>query len=426
MQNKSLVNGPVVLGALFVSYFIANGIISNTLPTLYPNIAVELKLNKEQVATPIFYQYLLMAIFSLISGTLLDKFDAKKIAMIGSVFFMGGLAMLSTMTNLNEFIIGYLLLGIGLTLCGLISCIYILSKWFTKNRGLAIGILLVASSIGGFILNPITEYLVKNHNWRYALSVWAIIVFCLTFFPVWLFVRESPTNIKTANNQFTQTKIGITLKQALATPHFYLLLFVTGTMWYCILAVGAHQANHYKLIGIENQKYKLVAVFFLCSLLGKLVFGYLSDKRKDYIKTVMFISMLNLVIGAGCLLATFNNNEIMPWVFASIFGFGFAGVLTMIQTLVAHYYSGSEFGKILGVVTFVDTICGAMGSRITGRIADNSFIKLTQAFTDVKAKQAAELALNHNQYQMAFTVMLCVAALGTILVLFVKKPTVSS
>ncbi len=393
-----------VLAALFTAYFFANGVITNTLPTFYPELMKEFKWNNEMLSRPTLIQYFTVAITSILAGLLLDKMDAKKIIMAGSIFFLAGLVLISRMHTLSQMIFAYILFALGLVLCGIISSMHVITKWFVKKRGMAVGIFLVASSLGGFIFNPLANVLNNNFGWRSAVFILGIAVFLFTLIPVFIWVKNSPEKAGMQPDGIAENNLTgagyITYGQALRMPVFYLLLFITGAMWFCILSIIIHQALHYasRPIGMEANKSSLVAIFYLCSVAGKLVFGYASDKNYSK-KNIMLASMLCLVAGAVILQFTFLNPG-LNWLFVIVYGFGFAGVFTMIQTLVADYYAGPHYGRILGIVTLVDTIAGAMGAWVTGNIAKN----------------------NDFQYHEAFRVLLYISAAATVCILFVQKP----
>jgi MFS transporter, OFA family, oxalate/formate antiporter len=396
-----------VLAALFTAYFFANGVISNTLPTLYPELMKEFGWNNEMLSRPTLIQYFVVALTSVIAGWLLDKFDARKIIMCGSIFFLAGLVLISRMHTLNEMIFAYTLFAIGLVLCGIISCMHVITKWFIKRRGLAVGLFLVASSLGGFVFNPLANMLKNEYGWRTAVLILGIAVFIFTLLPVMLFVTSNPAKAGLQPDGVAEAKMPdntesyISYNEALRMPVFYLLLFITGAMWFCILAIVIHQALHYasKPIGLVSDKSTLVAVFYLCSVAGKLVFGYLSDKNYSK-RNIMLASMLCLVAGAIVLQFTFTDPHTYAWLFVIIYGFGFAGVFTMIQTLIADYFAGPHYGRILGIVTLVDTIAGAMGAWLIGNIAKKHGF----------------------QYKEAFQLLLYVSIAATICILFVRKP----
>src|SRR5690606_1149024 len=72
--------------------------------------------------------------------------------------------------------------------------------------------------------------------------------------------------------------------------------------------------------------------------------------------------MLSGVICLGLgLLALRHLGAEQLYFYSLVFGFGFGGTFTMIQLLIAEYYSGVHYGRILGVLTMVDVVCGGLG-----------------------------------------------------------------
>jgi MFS family permease len=65
------------------------------------------------------------------------------------------------------------------------------------------------------------------------------------------------------------------------------------------------------------------------------------------------------------------------------FGLGYGGTFVLLQRLVADYFGTREYGKILGVITLVETVGAAVGGLVTGRLADAAGGDYTQAFYGV-------------------------------------------
>ncbi len=54
--------------------------------------------------------------------------------------------------------------------------------------------------------------------------------------------------------------------------------------------------------------------------------------------------------------------------FAVIFGLGFGGSFTLIQLVAVESFGQLALGRILGVVIFVDTMGGALGTLLAGQM----------------------------------------------------------
>jgi hypothetical protein len=53
---------------------------------------------------------------------------------------------------------------------------------------------------------------------------------------------------------------------------------------------------------------------------------------------------------------------------AAIFGLGFGGTFTMIQLVIAEFFEGRSFAKILGLLTSVDVACGGIAITLLARM----------------------------------------------------------
>jgi MFS family permease len=54
--------------------------------------------------------------------------------------------------------------------------------------------------------------------------------------------------------------------------------------------------------------------------------------------------------------------------YAAVFGIGYSGTFTMIQLVIAEFYSGQSYGKILGVLTMVDVGSGGIAITVIARM----------------------------------------------------------
>jgi MFS family permease len=86
-------------------------------------------------------------------------------------------------------------------------------------------------------------------------------------------------------------------------------------------------------------------------------------------------------------------NSATVYFFAVVFGLSYGGTFVLLQLLVAEYFGLKEYGKILGVMSVIETMGGAMGTIITGRIADANGGDFTTAFYGVILVAAIALAL---------------------------------
>ena len=368
----------LMLAGLFVCYVISNGVILNTLPIFYPELLGEFGWNQAEVTRPAQLLFFSVALLSPFIGMMLDRGNPRRIMFIGILLMVSGFFFFANIKGLGQMTGVYFLFSIGIVMGGIIPSMYLLTRWFVRYRGIATGVLLVGSSFGGTIFNPIAAWGIANFGWRGSLMILGTIAGACMLGALALLIRNHPAEFgigpdgeaaqaETGGHRTqTGTHTGILLKEALSSPSFYLLMLVTGGMWFCIVGVIQHQALIFRDIGDRlPSSAGVLSAFFFCSILGKLLFGKLSDHFPK--KTIMFAATLNLALGAF-LLYFLEQFPGAVWMYAIVFGIGFSGTFTMIQLLVAEFYAGQSYGKILGLVTMVDTLSGVMGIMVLGQL----------------------------------------------------------
>ena len=134
------------------------------------------------------------------------------------------------------------------------------------------------------------------------------------------------------------------LNAALKERRFYAIIFITGSLWFIIIALTQHQSIHLaRDIGLAKALLPTVfSLFFGSSVIGKLGFGLLSD-RFDLHK-VMAISILLLALALLLLAQLSAVDRVLLYLYAVMAGVGFSGTFTCIQLLVASHYTGTHYG----------------------------------------------------------------------------------
>jgi len=92
---------------------------------------------------------------------------------------------------LKQIYVIHLMFSLALSAAGSMSVIYLVSSWFVKHRGLAIGIALVGTSMGSAILPSLNPYLIESYGWRQAFlynSLMPVVLFVI----VLLFLKGTP------------------------------------------------------------------------------------------------------------------------------------------------------------------------------------------------------------------------------------------
>ena len=128
----------------------------------------------------IFSLQLVAGLSSPLLGRLLDQYPIKNLVIIGATCISAGLLSLSQATHFWQVALCYAtLLPIGMVLSGTLASQSLVSKWFSSDRSMALGISAMGTSIGGFILPFVTIWLFDSYDVETTLIVLAILSFAI-------------------------------------------------------------------------------------------------------------------------------------------------------------------------------------------------------------------------------------------------------
>jgi sugar phosphate permease len=278
------------------------------------------------------------------------------------------------------------LLSIATTGIGFIPVSSLLSRWFVRRRGTAIGFTMVGISTGGLVMSPLVGMLNTYFSWRVSYVFMGILVWILAV-PMTLFVmKSSPAemgilpdgddpdrakdSLETKSNQDIPIIVdeGWPLRPALMSRTFW---WVALTFLLAPLAQGGvlqHQVPLVTEAGLAPTAAALaMGITAGVGGLGKLSFGRLSESFPfHYVATVCFG-----VQAIAIFLLLSLKSTAMVWVYVVLYGFGMGGVVVLIPLVVGHFFGLAAFGTLVGIVAFIQGLGSSSGALISGLIIDH-------------------------------------------------------
>lgn len=402
--------GWTIVAVSTLALLVSNGLSIVGIPVFYKFIQADLVASgavaQENIQSVYGYApaftTLLAGFFAPVAGYLLSRLDSRKMMIIGCFILGGGLALYSQSTSAVMVFASHALLGISLGFVGVLVNTVLISNWFTRRRGMALGIVLTGTSFGGAVIPQISTPLIQSYGWRTAMLFVSLVIWLILLPAVILLVKNRPADVGSLADGDTvsadaieQTETnelsGMTLGEALKTPLFWIFSICAALLFYAIFAVS-QQLNLYlqgPSIGFSpSQAAGVQSLLFLLSIAGKFLYGFLADRFAT--SSVMLVSASTMFLSTLVFLY-FDSNTV--YLFAILFGLNYGGTFVLLQLLVADYFGKREYGKVLGAVTVIETIGGALGTIITGRIADASGGDFATAFVWLIAVTGTALAL---------------------------------
>ena len=308
-----------------------------------------------------------------LAGAAADRFGVRPLMVLGALLLSAGYFLYSTVDSLSDIYAIHVLFASALASCGLVVNVILVSRWFIKDRGLALGIALAGTSLGNGTLPPLNALLMAEVGWRSAFA-W-ISLLPLLLIPVILFVvRERPVDLMRQQRvagpagTVSASPVSFALGAAVRTTNFWVLALIAMFTFFAIIGTQAH-LNLYMLgRGYSQLDAGLsYTVLFYLGLMGKITSGFLADRlgRKR-----VFTSTIAVMAG-GATLLTLPSSGVL-WAGLLMFGLGWGGLYTLLQLLAADYFGPQHLGKILGAITVLDTLGGGLGPPLIGAIRDST------------------------------------------------------
>jgi MFS family permease len=331
----------------------------------------------------------LMAPFA---GAAADRFGVRPLMVVGALLLAAGYFLYPRVASLADIYLIHVLFAGALAGCGLVVNVILVSRWFVRNRGMALGIALAGTSLGNGTLPPVNAALMANVGWQ-AAFLWTSLL-PLLLLPVILFVvRERPASLEREMPPGVALRPaaaleGMTLPEALRTANFWILALIAMFTFFSIIGTQAH-LNLYMLgrgFSQMDAGFGYTVLFFL-GLLGKLASGFLADR---FGRKPVFVGTLALML-AGALALLVPGGGLL-WGGLTLFGLGWGGLYTLLQLLAADYFGPPHLGKIIGAITVLDTFGGGFGPAVIGALRESSG-DYSSAFLLVAGLIAAALVL---------------------------------
>ncbi len=304
-------------------------------------------------------------LFGFIAGWFIDRFGPRRLMLAG--ILMGGIALigLSKISTLSMFYFFYLFVALGYVCGGPLPNQVLLSRWFDKARGKAMGFAYLGIGFGGAIVPWIAALLTQRLGWHTALMMLGILMIAIAFPMAW-FVKESPDAIQERRSAQAQAPIAKVVK---SWP-FYLLAI--GSM--CSIGAVGGTNQHLKLFLSLDQGYsqieaaKIISLVLASSIAGRLLMGWLADRYPKKYVMLLIYTLVSLAIP----LLYFISTPGVIYVFAVVFGIAFGGDYMIIPLMAAELFGLRVMGRVMGIILTADGLAEALSPMLVGFLHDQS------------------------------------------------------
>jgi MFS family permease len=283
-------------------------------------------------------------------------------------------AYISTLWHL--YVTAGVFLALGAGGVAMTTGVTLVTRWFEKHRGLALGLAAGGMSAGQLIIVPIATAITVYFGWRSS-YLWLGLGLLVLVLPLaaWL-IRNSPeergltpygaapgwkpTSMTDANAVASR----VSISEALRYPQFWLLM---GTFFVCGYTTFGTVLTHFMPHALEHSFTELQAASALgvmgaMNVLGTVGSGWICDRfgKRGPLATYYFLRGVSLVF----LLYVWDVPSLHLW--AAIFGLNYISTVPPTTALTGSIFGRYSVGELSGWIFFAHQVGGALGAAFSG------------------------------------------------------------
>ena len=348
------------------------------------------------------------AIIGPVLGWIMDRVGPQKMIRLGMVLFSAGLLMLSQVNAVATFYTSAILMAIGASLSGYFPLSVALVQWFEKFRARALSIMSLGLALGGLVV-PLMAWSIQTWGWRYTAGGTGLLVLLFGLPMAGMILRRPEDHgehvdgidpaLKTVEPGDVPAvpQAEFTAAEAVKTRAFWMLAIGHGLALLVVSAVNVHAITHMKEglgYSVATASWVILIMTFaqMVGILMGATLGDMIDKRK-----VAALCMLAHALGMVCL--TFANDMTMLMAFGLFHGVAWGLRGPFMQAIRADYFGRNAIGLILGLSAAIIALGQIAGPMVAGVLAD-----LT------------------GDYQLGFSLLALLSALGSLCFILATKP----
>ena len=374
---KKFFGWKIVALAFFLD-FCAVGYSFQSFPVVVLELSKEFSLSRFLATLPIPLFMIMSSLFMPFIGRVLDKGAIRSILMTGALVY--GLSLISLYFAFSYFsfmLIFTLPMALGVTMMGNISVSKLISLWFRKYTGRALGIASVGVSFAGFVFPNLTSFLLGDLGltWREAYLLFGTLIILINVPVVYLFIVNKPSDInqipdgeEITDNSEDTLGADWTIQDLLKDRNFWILSLVFAIQFCSMMGILSHITFFSEGAGWSPSWGAFIfSMYAWPAMFSKVFFGWLVENKID---ARLAVSVAVLIQAIATLLMVFVESPEQMVVLVMIFGFGGGSALPLSNILFNQAYTNKSFGKARGAAQPFISVFQISGTLVAARMFD--------------------------------------------------------
>ncbi len=385
-RSETVFYGWKLVAALSVILFFTAGGGFYVFPVFIESYQKEFGWSMTQISVGAAIFALVMGFSNPLVGNLFERFTVRKTMLVAGLLTVATTLVLASLTALWMLYAAMVVMGFAVTATTILPAQTVVTNWFDKLRSRAMGFTMLGIGLGGFLLPPFNELMIRLIGWRLTWVVAAGVMAAIVIPLIAVFVRSTPADLgllpdgtsesESHDGESNQIARGLSVKAAIHTQTFWVLASV-----FTLQLFGVSILNfHFVPFAIQEAGFgSQPAAFFYgltvgWSIVGRLLFGWLGDRWSP--TALMAVTLLMMTLGVTVLEVLIVHLGLreanLLWLYSAPFGAGLGGHAVLLPVVTSRCFGALHFSKIMGLIMAGFAIGVLLGIPVAGWIFDST------------------------------------------------------
>ncbi|MCJ8148020.1 MFS transporter [Shinella sedimenti] len=363
MAGRNVHYGWVVAATTFLTMLATAGAMGSAGVMIQP-LHQEFGWDIADISSAMAVRLVLFGLLGPFAAAFMNHFGIRRVVTAAVSLIMGGIVLSFFMTQVWQLLLLWgVVIGVGTGMTALVLGATVATRWFSKRRGLVVGLMTASNATGQLVFLPLLAALTEAYGWRTALTL-SVAVIATAMVLVLLLMRDHPSDVglpaygETAvvappkqDHKLGATLLAplVTLKSVSGSPVFWVLF---GTFFVCGLSTnGLIQTHWISICGDFGMAAVTaagtLAVIGVFDFFGTVFAGWLADRYDNRVLLFWFYGLRGLSL-LYLSISGFSFVELS--VFAVFYGLDWVATVPPTVKLAAENFGREKAGLVFGWV----------------------------------------------------------------------------
>lgn len=346
-----------IVAVCILSQVAANGLTYNSFSLFLPHWSAEMHSPISRLQLSVAAMVLGAALLAPVVGAFADRYDPRKLFAFGLMGMACFYLAISATTASWQIVALYAILApLPLCLSTGVAANTVISRWFVRHLGLALGLSSFGVGMAGVVLPPVIAAVLPGVGWRIIWRVGALVLVAIVMPLVVVILRDRPTEREglhylggdsghVSAHDRSSRGAQISWREIARRRNFWFVIaaYVPMMALYggCAQNIAPYAANH----GLSQQTAgALISAFSLAHLTATLALGPISDRFGNRVP----FAALAAITAAGAVVLAFAGGVSAIGIGCVLVGFA-GGLHTLLGASMAAEFGSSAFGRAYGL-----------------------------------------------------------------------------